>query len=79
MEGHLAQETSEPSQPIRSRGPQTPGLISGCGAKFKLSELFIQSVPGAALTPGSVVAARASLIIHKPGGQVGRGEALSWT
>lgn len=51
MEGHLAQETSEPSHPIQSGEPQTPGLISGCGDRLKLSELFIKSVPGAALTP----------------------------
>lgn len=51
VEGHLAQETSEPSHPIQSGEPQTPGLISGCGDRLKLSELFIKSVPGAALTP----------------------------
>lgn len=51
VEGHLAQETSEPSHPTRSGEPQTPGLISGRGDRLKLSGLFIKSVPGTALTP----------------------------
>lgn len=70
--GHLAQETSEPSHPIRSGGPQTPGSLAdvvrssssrSCSLKVFLGQL-------------SPVAAQASLIIHRPGGQVGRGEAL---